>query len=146
MRVTLYQRGYPTTLMNKKIGISSKNNIKRNTSRQNIATKYPLHTSQLTIKTPKLFREIKNLDELKKQNKIKEILDKIKIIKSQRQPYFFLNTDFFSIWGTHNAKVPKFKYKIMKYVIQLQKENPITFKTPKWHSLKRKISVTIPKT
>ena len=55
----------------------------RNLKKQHRET--PAYTATYN-KNPELFTEMKNLEELKNNVKIKEILDTTKIIKSQRQP------------------------------------------------------------
>ena len=88
LHTTLHQRGYPTTLMNKVLELAEKipqrelRNPKKHNNEKTLA-----YIATYNKNNPELFTEImKNLKEIENNDKIKEILDTAKIIKSQRQP------------------------------------------------------------
>ena len=88
LHTTLHQRGYPTTLINKGLEFAKKipHRELRNTKKHN--NEKPLaYVETYNKNNRELFIDImKNQEELKNKDKIKEILDTTKIIKSQRQP------------------------------------------------------------
>ena len=88
LHINLHQRGYPTTLINKGLELAEKipqrelRNPKKHNNEKPLA-----YITTYNKNNPELFIEIiKNLEELENKDKIKEILDKTKIMKSQRQP------------------------------------------------------------
>ena len=86
--INLHQRGYPKILLNKGIQIAEKIPLKELRSHgKHINEKLLTYIITYNKNNTELFGEItKNLEELKHNDKIKEILDTTKIIKSHQQP------------------------------------------------------------
>ena len=89
VNATLHQRRYSTILMNKEFKIAEKSDKKilRN-SKKYTNEKTLVYVANYNKNNPELFTEIilKNLKMTKTKDKIKEILDTAKVIKSQRPP------------------------------------------------------------
>ena len=79
LHTTLHQRRYPTTLI---VPSKELRNPKRHDNQKSLA-----YVATSNKNNPELFTEIiKNLEEFKNNDKIKEIQDTTKVIKNQRQP------------------------------------------------------------
>ena len=88
LHTNLHQRGYPRTLINKGLELAEKIHLRvlRNTKKHNNGNPRA-YVATYNKNNPELFREImKNLEEIENKDKIKEILNTTKMIKSQRKP------------------------------------------------------------
>ena len=88
LHTVLHQRGYPTTLINKGFKLPEKVPQKNYGTQKSTTMRNPrAYVTTYNKNNPELFTEIiKNLEGLQNNDKIKEILDTTKIIKSQSQP------------------------------------------------------------
>ena len=106
LHTTLHQSGYPTTLINKGLKLAEKIPLRelRNPKKHN--NEKPLtYVTTNNKNNPELFPEIfKNLEEIENKDKIKEILDTTKIIKSQRQPKSMKRILTFSTFEKNNTR------------------------------------------
>ena len=123
LQTTLNQRRYMTTLINKGLDLEKiPQGELRNPKKHN--NEKPLtYVATYNKIYPELFTEImKNLEELKNKDKIKEILDTTKIIKSQRQPKNLKRILTSSTFGENTTLKDLSNAKIndVKYVIELQ--------------------------
>ena len=120
LHTTLHQRGYPTTLINKGLELAENTPLRQLRNPQKHNNEKPLtYVSTYSKINPEVFTEIlKNLEEIQNKDKIKEIQDTTKIIKSQRQPKnrkIILTSSTFeknTTQGVTNAKINDAKYVI----------------------------------
>ena len=130
----LQQRGYPTTLINKGLELVEKipqrdlRNPKKHNSEKPLA-----YVTTYNKNNPELFTEtMKNLEEHKNKDKIKEILDTTKIIKSQKQTKNLKRILISSTFGENaTLGVTKCNNKWCKIYDMIIEGKSYTFKNPK---------------